>query len=39
MEAIDGIEEVLLEGKRPERTVQLGWEMEATIRHSLIKLL
>jgi len=38
-EVADGVEQVYLEEGRPERTVQLGREMTAADRHSLISLL
>ncbi|KAJ8440108.1 hypothetical protein Cgig2_026459 [Carnegiea gigantea] len=37
--AMDGIEQIPLEDARPDRTVQLGREMEASARHSLVTLL
>jgi len=38
-EAVHGIEQIPLENARPNRTVQLGGEMEACTRHSLVTLL
>jgi len=38
-EATDGVEQVPLEEGRPERTIQLGQEMTAVNRHSLVSLL
>ena len=38
-EAVDGIDEIPLDEGRPDRTVQLGQEMESATRRSLVNLL